>query len=484
MTDASANPPRHPRLLLVAMAFAGVVTAVMQTLAVPLLPTLITAFNTTHEAVSWVVTASLIAGAVSTPVLGRLGDMYGRREVMLGALLSLVAGSLLAALSTHIPLLIVGRTLQGIALAVVPLGIGILRDVLPRTGRLLIRADEHHHGRGRSRRRPTDLADRPLRRLACRVLDERRIRARRPPPRARIRAPHPHPARRTLRRRGHPRPHRRPRLLPRRRLPRQRMGWTSPLVLGLFAAALLVGVGWAYYETRIPSPVVELRSMANRGVLLSNLATLLVGFSFFVNSLVTSQLVQEPPETGYGLGYSVIVGGLCMLPASLTMLLFAPIAARIAAVRGPKTTVMFGLVLMAVGYLLRLFTSEHLVTIIVGATIVGIGTAFPYSTLPALLMQHVPREQTGAANGVNVLMRAVGQAVCSAVVAAVFGSMTMETTGGTAPTFEAYLTTFFLAACFAVAALVVTLPVRERRSGIQKNPQPSAPGATGEPQSR
>ncbi len=113
------------------MAFAGVVTAVMQTLAVPLLPTLITAFNTTHEAVSWVVTASLIAGAVSTPVLGRLGDMYGRREVMLGALLSLVAGSLLAALSTHIPLLIVGRTLQGIALAVVPLGIGILRDVLP-----------------------------------------------------------------------------------------------------------------------------------------------------------------------------------------------------------------------------------------------------------------------------------------------------------------------------------------------------------------
>ena len=209
--------------------------------------------------------------------------------------------------------------------------------------------------------------------------------------------------------------------------------------------------------------------MANRGVLLSNLATLLVGFSFFVNSLVTSQLVQEPPETGYGLGYSVIVGGLCMLPASLTMLLFAPIAARIAAVRGPKTTVMFGLVLMAVGYLLRLFTSEHLVTIIVGATIVGIGTAFPtHAARPA----HAARapEQTGAANGVNVLMRAVGQAVCSAVVAAVFGSMTMETTGGTAPTFEAYLTTFFLAACFAVAALVVTLPVRERRSGIQKNP--------------
>ena len=485
MTDASANPPRHPRLLLVAMAFAGVVTAVMQTLAVPLLPTLITAFNTTHEAVSWVVTASLIAGAVSTPVLGRLGDMYGRREVMLGALLSLVAGSLLAALSTHIPLLIVGRTLQGIALAVVPLGIGILRDVLP-PERVASSSGLMSTTMGVGA-----AVGVPLTSLIARYADWHAVfwmsggfglvallLVLAFVPRTRTRLGGRFDAVGTLGltvvlvcflvavSRG------------------SEWGWTSPLVLGLFAAALLVGVGWAYYETRIPSPVVELRSMANRGVLLSNLATLLVGFSFFVNSLVTSQLVQEPPETGYGLGYSVIVGGLCMLPASLTMLLFAPIAARIAAVRGPKTTVMFGLVLMAVGYLLRLFTSEHLVTIIVGATIVGIGTAFPYSTLPALLMQHVPREQTGAANGVNVLMRAVGQAVCSAVVAAVFGSMTMETTGGTAPTFDAYLTTFFLAACFAVAALVVTLPVRERRSGIQKNPQPSAPGATGEPQSR
>lgn len=162
-----------------------------------------------------------------------------------------------------------------------------------------------------------------------------------------------------------------------------------------------------------------------------------------------------------------------MLPASVTMLLFSPVAARIAAARGPKLPVVCGIVLMVVGYMLRLFTSENLVLIIVGAAIVGIGTAFPYSTLPALLMQHVPRAQTGAANGVNVLMRAVGQAVCSAVVAAVLAGMTVEVGGTTAPAFEAYLTTFFLAGCVAVGALLVVLPVRDRGSGIQKNPQQS-----------
>ena len=237
------------------MAFAGVVTAVMQTLAVPLLPTLITAFNTTHEAVSWVVTASLIAGAVSTPVLGRLGDMYGRREVMLGALLSLVAGSLLAALSTHIPLLIVGRTLQGIALAVVPLGIGILRDVLP-PERVASSSGLMSTTMGVGA-----AVGVPLTSLIARYADWHAVfwmsggfglvallLVLAFVPRTRTRLGGRFDAVGTLGltvvlvcflvavSRG------------------SEWGWTSPLVLGLFAAALLVGVGWAYYETRIPHP--------------------------------------------------------------------------------------------------------------------------------------------------------------------------------------------------------------------------------------
>lgn len=474
MTAPSARSGRHPRLLVAAMAFAGVVTAVMQTLVVPLLPTFIADLHTTHETVSWVVTASLIAGAVSTPVLGRLGDMYGRREVMVGALVCLMAGSLVGALSSHVLALVVSRAFQGVALAVVPLGIGILRDVLPPeraasssalmsttmgvgaavgvplTSLIARYADWHavfwmSGGLGllalllvlalvpRTETRPGGRFDAPgtlglVVALVCFLVAVSRGNT---------------------------------------------WGWTSPAVLGLFAASLAVGAVWAYHETCVPDPIVQLRSMANPAVLLTNLSTLLIGFSFFANSLVTSQLVQEPVETGYGLGLSVLAGGLCMLPASVTMLLFSPVAARIAAARGPKLPVVCGIVLMVVGYMLRLFTSENLVLIIVGAAIVGIGTAFPYSTLPALLMQHVPRAQTGAANGVNVLMRAVGQAVCSAVVAAVLAGMTVEVGGTTAPAFEAYLTTFFLAGCVAVGALLVVLPVRDRGSGIQKNPQQS-----------
>ncbi|WP_234401617.1 MFS transporter [Thermobifida halotolerans] len=471
MPEVSVHPSRHPRLLLVAMVFAGAVTAVMQTLAVPLLPTLIDGLRTTHGTASWVVTAALIAGAVSTPVLGRLGDMYGRREVMLCALASLVAGSALAALSTHVLTLVMGRTLQGIALAVVPLGIGVLRDVLP-PERVAFSAALMSTTLGLGAALGVPLTSLIARYadwhavfwmsgglgLLCFALVFAFV------PRSAARGGR-FDALGTLGltavlvcflvavSRG------------------AEWGWTSAAVLGLLAAALAVGAGWVYYETRVPSPIVELRGMVSPAVLLTNLATLLIGFSFFVNSLVTAQLVQEPSETGYGLGFSVLAGGLCMLPSSISMLLFAPIAARVAAARGPKTAIAAGIALMAAGYALRLFTSESLVMIIVGATVVGIGTAFPYSTLPALLMRHVPREQTGAANGVNVLMRVVGQAICSAVVAAVLGGMTMEVGDGTAPAFEAYLTIFFVAGCVAVGALVTTLLVSDRRPGsdIQKD---------------
>src|SRR5690606_19523223 len=264
VTEASASPDpiRHPRLLLTAMAFAGVVTAVMQTLAVPLVPTLVDALDTTHEAVSWVVTASLIAGAVSTPVLGRLGDMYGRREVLVAALLCLAAGSLLAALSTHILLLVAGRTLQGVALAVVPLGIGILRDVLP-PARVASSAALMSTTMGVGA-----AVGVPLTSLIARYADWHAVfwmsgglgllaltLVLAFVPRAQARTGGRFDAAGTLGltvvlvcflaavSRG------------------TEWGWTSPAVLGLFAVSLAVGAVWVRHETRVADPIVELSSM-------------------------------------------------------------------------------------------------------------------------------------------------------------------------------------------------------------------------------
>lgn len=124
-------PSPHSRLIVPVLAFCGVVVAVMQTLVVPLLPHVPDLTGASPGAAGWLVTITLLTGAVFTPVLGRVGDMYGKRRVLLASLGVLTAGSVLCAVSSDIGILITGRALQGAALAVIPLGISIIRDELP-----------------------------------------------------------------------------------------------------------------------------------------------------------------------------------------------------------------------------------------------------------------------------------------------------------------------------------------------------------------
>ncbi|MEU3504860.1 MFS transporter [Streptomyces hundungensis] len=234
-------------------------------------------------------------------------------------------------------------------------------------------------------------------------------------------------------------------------------GWTSPRTLGLLGAAVVIWPLWGAYELRTRSPLVDLRVSARPAVLLTNVAALLIGFAFYGNSLVTAQMVQEPRATGYGLGASIVVSGLCLLPGGLAMVALSPVSAKISAKYGPKATLALAAAIMVVGYGVRFFTSHSLPLIIAGATVVACGTAIAYSALPALVMRAVPVSETGAANGLNTLMRSVGQACCSAVVAAVLASLTFQAGGRTAPTLHAYLLVFLIAGGAALGALVATL---------------------------
>lgn len=176
-------------------------------------------------------------------------------------------------------------------------------------------------------------------------------------------------------------------------------------------------------------------------------------------------MVQEPTSTGYGLGASIVVSGLCLLPGGLAMVALSPVSARISAVHGPRTALALAAVVMAVGYVVRFFTSHSLWLIVAGATVVSSGTAIAYSALPALVMRAVPVGETAAANGLNTLMRSVGQACCSAVVASVLAHVTFVADGRTAPTLHAYLLIFLVAAGAALAALVATLFLPSDRPG-------------------
>src|SRR5690606_32238799 len=117
-------------------------------------------------------------------------------------------------------------------------------------------------------------------------------------------------------------------------------GWSDPVVPGLFLLGLVIIAIWVRYELRVAHPVVHIRISASRPVLLTNVASTLTGFAMFTNNLVLPQLLQSPTETGFGLGKSMVVTGLCLAPSGFVMMLISPLAGRISSRYGGKTTLL------------------------------------------------------------------------------------------------------------------------------------------------
>ncbi|MFE9613933.1 MFS transporter [Streptomyces sp. NPDC006012] len=442
------------------LAFGGILMAVMQTVVVPLLPDLPRLTGASPATVSWTVTATLLSGAVLTPVLGRAGDMYGKRRVLVGALTLMTAGSVMCALSSDISVIITARAFQGAAASVVPVSISILRDELPPERRgSAVALMSSTVGIGAALGLPlaalvVQYADWHTMfwltavlgalgvLLAWWAIKESPVRE---------------PGRFDV--------------LGACGLAAGLMclllgvsqggqwGWGSPRILGLFLAAVAVLALWWWYQLRAERPLVDLRLVSRPRVGLSHVAALLTGFAFYANTLVTAQLVQAPEATGYGLGLSIVATGLCLLPGGITMLLFSPLSARISAARGPRITLALGAAVIACGYAVRIADSRDLWMIIVGATVVATGTTLAYSALPTLILRAVPAGQTASANGVNVLMRTIGQAISSAAIAALLVHQSSPVGGVPVPTLHGYLLAFAMAGAVALAACAAALAI-------------------------
>jgi MFS family permease len=234
-------------------------------------------------------------------------------------------------------------------------------------------------------------------------------------------------------------------------------GWTSGTTLALFGAAAVVLLLWGLMELRVSAPLVDLRTTARREVLLTNLASIMVGVSFFVVSLVLPQLLQLPASTGYGLGQSMVVAGLCVAPLGLTMMFTAPVYARLSARYGPKSTLILGLLVIAAGYGGGLGLMDAAWQTVVTSVVLGAGIGLAYSSLPALIIGAVPASETGAANGLNTLMRSIGTSVSSAVIGMVLAN-TADTVGGVAvPTLHGFRLSFLIATAAVAVGLALAL---------------------------
>ncbi|MFH8900923.1 MFS transporter [Streptomyces coeruleorubidus] len=446
------------------LAFAGIVVAVMQTLLVPVIKDLPQLLDTAPSDATWVLTSTLLSGAVATPIMGRLGDLYGKRRMLITSLSVMVIGALVSAFTSDLLLMIAGRTLQGFAMGAIPLGIGLMRDMLPRErlgsamalmsssigvgGGLALPAaalvaqhtDWHALFYGAAGLGVLAIA------LTLLVVPESPMRAEGSfdlPGAFGLSAG-----------------------LVLFLLPITKgsdWGWSSGTTLGLFAAAAVVLLLWGVMELRVKAPLVDLRTTARPAVLFTNLASIMVGVSFYVVSLVLPQLLQLPKSTGYGLGQSMVVAGLLVAPLGLTMMFTAPVYARLSAKYGPKVTLILGLLIIAIGYGAGLGLMSAAWQSLVISVLLGAGIGLAYSSLPALIVGAVPASETGAANGLNTLMRSIGTSVSSAVIGMVLANTADNVGGVEIPTMHGFRVSFLIATGAVAVGLLLALFLPGRR---------------------
>ncbi|MFI2752943.1 MFS transporter [Cellulomonas sp. P22] len=448
------------------LAFAGIVASLMQTLVVPLIGQLPQILGTTASSASWVVTATLLSGSVCMPVAGRLADTYGKRQMILVLLVPLVVGSVICALATSLVPMLVGRTLQGLATAMVPLGISLLHEVLPplkvHSAMALMSSSL---GIGGALGLPiaatvAELADwrflfwgTAVLSLVVGALVVRIV----PAP---------------------PRPERHARFdmvgaiglgvslicLLLAISKGSTWGWGSATTLGTLVAGVVVLLAWGWWELRTSDPLVDLRVAALRPVLLTNAASIVVGFALYAQSLIVPQILQLPRATGYGLGQSMLQMGLWMAPSGLAMMALSPTGARLSRARGPKATLIVGSIIMAAGYATNIAVMGSPVGLMIGTCITSAGLGFAFGSMPALILGGVPKSQSASANSFNSLMRSIGTTVSAAVVGAVLAQMSAPLGEHLVPTQAGFRAGLLIAGVMAVAAglIALTIPVRRR----------------------
>lgn len=460
MSQRQAAPPR-PNLVVAVLAFGGIVVSLMQTLVIPLVPRLPELLAASPADTAWVITATLLASAVATPVVGRLGDMYGKRRMLLVCLVLLLSGSLVGALSTSLPMLLVGRTLQGMAVGVIPLGMSILRDELPAAkvggGVALVSATL---GVGSGMGLPLSglladtlgwhalfwilaVASAIALGLVIAVVPESPIRT---PTRFDLVGA----AGLTV-------------ALVALLLVINKgtdWGWTRGPTLSLSLVGLGVGAAWVRWERRRTAPLVNLAVTLRRPVLTTNAAAVLTGFAMFSQFIGNLNLITMPTATGIGFGRSTLVAGLCQLPGALMMVVVSPVSARFGARYGPRFTLALGALLVAGGYVVRMALHTELWHLALAAMVTYAGFGLAYGAFPALIMANVPVAETAAANAANALSRVVGSTVASAAASAVLAAITAPLAGDHYPTTTAFLVVNVMGglAALGAAGLARTIP--------------------------
>jgi EmrB/QacA subfamily drug resistance transporter len=475
VSTGSTEAVKHPVGVLVVLLMAGVSFALSQTLVIPALPDIAANVDASPAAASWILSGFLLSASISTPIVGKLGDVYGKGRVLTLVLLLFSVGGVVCALAHSIAVLILGRVIQGVAGGVFPLAFGIIRDTFPpdkvASGLGLVSAIL---GIGAGIGLPLSgvIADGigvqwlfwiSLIALPAALAAHRLVPA--SPASRRISIDWIGAA-----------------LLSAALASvllavteANDWGWGSAKTIGLFAAGgLLFGI-WILVESRVKEPLIDLSVLRGRAVATTNLTGLLVGFAMFSSFLLIPQFAQAPESSGYGFGDTVSQAGLLLVPAAIFQLVAGPLAGGLGARIGFRTTLAAGAGLATMAFVFLALAHAHPWQFIVSAALLGCGISFAFASMANLIVGAVPQSEVGVATGINTIMRTVGGAFGAAVASAILTGNTIA--GSSLPSESAYTAAFVLSAAGGVLAVGAALLVPTRAAERARAAAAAAPAA-------
>ena len=451
----------HPNLTLAVLSVAGLAFSMLSSAVVPALPTIQHSLHTTENGVTWVLTAYLLSASVGTAIVGRLGDMYGKEHLLLWTLVILSAGTVLAALSNSLALLIVARAVQGAGGGIFPLAFGIIRDEFPRdkvagsiglmsallgigggvgivVGALIVEHLSWHW-----------LFWLPLALIVAaavatwRFVPESPVRVE-----GRINW-----VAASLMSGGMT-------LVLVAVSETTAWGWGSARTLLVLAAGAALCVAWILVELRSTQPLIDMALMRVRAVWTANLTAFLLGAGMYSSFVVFPQFAQLPKSTGFGFGASVLGSALYLLPSTGGMFVVGSAAGRIAARFGSKAALVAGSAVTSVSFGLLAVQHGHVYDFLISSALLGVGIGLAFAALGNIVVQAVEEHQTGVASGMNTVMRTVGGALGGQLTATFLADHLRRGL----PTVTGFVDGFVLSTCFLVVCTAAALLVPGRGS--------------------
>src|SRR3954469_20721805 len=390
----------HTRVVFLSLVLAGMAFALSQTVVSPALPEIQHQYGADPASAAWILTGYLLAASVATPIVGKLGDLYGRGRVMTAVLLVFAAGSVVCALAGSLGVLVVGRVIQGVGGGIFPLAFGIIRDHFPHErvataiggisatfgiggGLGLVLAGVIVDALGASWLFWLGLMALPAAWAIHRYVPREEITSR-----AKIDWPGAALLSVALA------------SLLYGLSKANEWGWGSARVIAFVGGGLLLAVVWVLVEMRIENPLVEIRVLRRRPVLMTNITAVLVGFAMFASFLLIPQLAQTPERFGYGFGATVTGAGLVVLPSTLVMLVAGPFAGRLATRTNSRLPLVIGTGFGALAFIVYAVAHGSPWEICIGGAFLGVGIGFSFASMANLVVEAVPRAEVGVATGI------------------------------------------------------------------------------------